>query len=84
VDVFQTKLTQTIQDACNIDLTPTLKSAKTEIEKQLNSELMPGVNMKGLLDNFQITGLYPTQKELQITVALNGNLQIDVVNYSTN
>jgi hypothetical protein len=84
VDVFQTKLTQTIQNACNIDLTPTLKSAKTEIEKQLNSELMPGVKMKGLLDNFQITGFYPTQKELQITVALNGNLQIDVVNYSTN
>jgi hypothetical protein len=84
VDVFQTKLTQTIQSACNIDLTPTLKSAKNEIEKQLNSELMPGVNMKGLLDNFQITGLYPTQKELQITVALNGNLQIDVVNYPTN
>lgn len=84
VDVFQTKLAQTIQSACNIDLTPTLQSAKTEIEKQLNGELMPGVNLKGLLNNLQITGFYPTQKELQITVALNGNLQIDVVNYSTN
>jgi len=84
IDVFQTKLTQTIQRACNFDLTPTLQSAKTEIEKQLNSELMPGVNLKGLLNNLQITGFYPTQKELQITVALNGNLQIDVVNYSTN
>jgi hypothetical protein len=47
-------------------------------------ELMPGVNLKGLLNNLQITGFYPTQKELQITVALNGNLQIDVVNFSTN
>jgi hypothetical protein len=84
VDVFQTKLTQTIQNACNVDLTPTLQSAKTEIEKQLNGELMPGVNLKGLLNNLKITGFYPTQKELQITVALNGNLQIDVVNYSTN
>jgi hypothetical protein len=84
VDVFQTKLAQTIQSACNVDLTPTLQSAKTEIEKQLNGELMPGVNLKGLLNNLQITGFYPTQKELQITVALNGNLQIDVVNYSTN
>jgi hypothetical protein len=84
VDVFQTKLTETIQSACNIDLTPTLQSAKTEIEKQLNGELMPGVNLKGLLNNLQITGFYPTQQELQITVALNGNLQIDVVNYSTN
>ncbi len=84
VDVFQTKLTETIQSACNIDLTPTLQSAKTEIEKQLNGELMPGVKLKGLLNNLQITGFYPTQKELQITVALNGNLQIDVVNYSTN
>jgi len=84
VDVFQTKLTQTIQSACNVDLTPTLQSAKTEIEKQLNNELMPGVNLKGLLNNLKITGFYPTQKELQITVALNGNLQIDVVNYSTN
>ena len=84
VDVFQTKLTETIQSACNFDLTPTLQSAKNEIEKQLNSELMPGVNLKGLLNNLQITGFYPTQKELQITVALNGNLQIDVVNFSTN
>jgi hypothetical protein len=84
VDVFQTKLAQTIQSACNIDLTPTLQSAKTEIEKQLNGELMPGVNLKGVLNNLQISGIYPTQKELQITVALNGNLQIDVVNYSTN
>ncbi len=84
VDVFQTKLTETIQSACNIDLTPILQSAKTEIEKQLNSELIPGVNLKGLLNNLQITGFYPTQKELQITVALNGNLQIDVVHYSTN
>ena len=84
VDIFQTKLTQTIQSACNVDLTPTLQSAKSEIEKQLNGELMPGVNLKGLLNNLQITGFYPTQKELQITVALNGNLQIDVLNYSTN
>jgi len=84
VDVFQTKLTQTIQSACNIDLTPTLQSAKAEIEKQLNGELLPGVNLKGLLNSLQITGFYPTQKELQITVALNGNLQIDVVNYTTN
>lgn len=84
VDIFQTKLTQTIQSACNVDLTPTLQSAKTEIEKQLNGELMPGVNLKGLLNSLHITGFYPTQKELQITVALNGNLQIDVVNYSTN
>lgn len=83
VDVFQTKLAETIQNACNYDLTPTLQSAKTEIEKQLNGELTPGVNLKGLLNNFQITGFYPTQKELKITVALNGNLQIDVVNYST-
>jgi len=45
---------------------------------------MPGVNLKGVLNKLQITGFYPTQKELQITVALNGNLQIDVVNYSTN
>lgn len=84
VDVFQTKLTETIQSACNIDLTPLLQSAKAEIEKQLNSELMPGVNLKGLLNTLQIKGFYPTQKELQINVALNGNLQIDVVNYSTN
>jgi len=84
VDIFQTKLTQTIQSACNVDLTPTLQSAKTEIEKQLNGELMPGVNLKGLLNSLHITGFYPTQKELQITVALNGNIQIDVVNYSTN
>jgi len=84
VDVFQTKLAETIQGACNFDLTPTLQSAKTEIEKQLNTELMPGVNLKGTLNNLSITGFYPTQKELQITVALNGNLQIDVVNYSTN
>ena len=83
VDIFQTKLTETIQSACQIDLTPTLQSAKTEIEKQLNSELMPGVNLKGLLNNLQITGFYPTQKELQINVALNGDLQIDVVNYPT-
>ena len=84
VDVFQTKLAETIQSACNIDLTPMLQSAKAEIEKQLNSELMPGVNLKGLLNTLQIKGFYPTQKELQINVALNGNLQIDVVNYSTN
>jgi hypothetical protein len=84
VDVFQTKLAETIQNACNVDLTPILQSAKIEIEKQLNGELMPGVNLKGLLNTLQITGFYPTQKELQITVALNGNLQIDVVNYSTN
>jgi hypothetical protein len=84
VDVFQTKLTETIQNACNFDLSPILQSAKTEIENQLNSELMPGVYLKGLLNNLQITGFYPTQKELQITVALNGNLQIDVVNYTTN
>lgn len=84
VDVFQTKLTETIQSACNVDLTPTLQSAKIEIEKQLNGELLPGVNLKGLLNNLQITGFYPTQKELQINVALNGNLQIDVVNYSAN
>lgn len=84
VDVFQTKLTETIQSACNVDLTPTLQSAKIEIEKQLNGELLPGVNLKGLLNNLQITGFYPTQKELQINVALNGNLQIDVVNYTTN
>ena len=84
VDVFQTKLAETIQSACNIDLTPMLQSAKAEIEKQLNSELMPGVNLKGLLNTLKITGFYPTQKELQINVALNGNLQIDVVNYSTN
>ena len=83
VDVFQTKLTQTIQSACNVDLTPTLQSAKAEIEKQLNGELMSGVNLKGLLNSLQITGFYPTQKELQINVALNGNLQIDVLNYTT-
>jgi Domain of unknown function (DUF4403) len=84
ISLFQSKLSSTLQQAMQFDLTQNLADMKTQLEKQLNMPLMDGVNLQGHVLQLSIEGIYPEQSELQIQTVLVGDLKLNVVNFPMN
>ena len=84
ISLFQSKLSSTLQQAMQFDLTQNLVDMKTQLERQLNMPLMDGVNLQGHVVQLAIEGIYPEQNELQIQTVLIGDLKLNVVNFPMN
>ena len=74
--MFETKIEEKLRAAAVYDLRPQLISLKDQIEKELNADLQPGVNLSGKLEKLEIEHIYPYTHQLFMRVKLNGKLGI--------
>lgn len=84
ISLFQSKLSTTLQQAMQFDLTQHLADVKAQLETQLNKQLMEGVNLQGSVKALQIDAVYPEATELQLHATLLGELKIQLVNFPMN
>jgi len=67
-----------VREHAYYDLTWLLKTAKTNIETQLNQEIDTNIKMEGSVDDFNVQALYPMSQQLLVRLLINGNLAVMV------
>jgi hypothetical protein len=76
--LFNRRILNEVQKHTVFDLGAYIDSAKTTLNKQLNTELIKGIFSYGAVDDIKLLGLYPLKEHLVIRSNLSGNLTIKV------
>lgn len=74
--IFNSRIESELKKASTMNLTQQLESFKTQLSKELNTEIVEGVFMKGNISNLKIEDIYPLNKELYLRIKTEGNLSI--------
>lgn len=82
--LFDKKITKEISQYAQFELGAYIDSAKTNINQQLNQELMKGIRSAGNIKDIRLIGIYPMQQQLVIRSNCTGDLsvKVDSVNFS--
>lgn len=76
--LFNPKVTQLIEKNSRFSIKKELETCKQEIEKQLNAGFGDGIKSIGKLNQLDIDGIYPAEKDLSLRVRLSGSLRLIV------
>lgn len=82
--LFDKKITKEISKNARFELKNYIDTAKININKQLNRELMQGIRSYGSIKEISIAGIYPMQQHLVIRSNCAGELSVKVesINFS--
>jgi Domain of unknown function (DUF4403) len=82
--LFDKKITKEISKYASFELGDYIDTAKTNINQQLNQELIKGVRSYGNIKDIKLIGIYPMQQHLVIRSNCAGDLSVKVesVNFS--
>lgn len=70
------KIEAKIREAAHYDLRPQLVEMEKMIEKQLTSEISPGVNLKVDMNKIEVVDIYPFTHQLFIRLNLSGKMSV--------
>ncbi len=76
--LFSRRIINEVAKQTRFELATFIDSAKTQINQQLNRELIKGVSSKGKIDDIRLIGIYPLGKALVIRSNCSGELAIKV------
>jgi hypothetical protein len=74
--LFNSKITDKLQEFAVFDLKPHLIEVKKSIEKELNREISIGIHLKGSIKDVSVGKIYPTNSQLLIRVHADGKMSV--------
>jgi hypothetical protein len=74
--LFNSKITDKLQEFAVFDLKPHLIEVKKSIEKELNREISLGIHLKGSINDVSVGKIYPTDSQLLIRVHADGKMSV--------
>ena len=74
--LFNSKIEDKIRAASQFSLKSQLATLKKTIEKELNSEIQPGIQLLGKVNDIEIQDIYPFTHQLYIRVKMIGKMEI--------
>ena len=82
--LFDKKITKEIAKQARFDLGAYIDTAKTSINKELNTEWVKGIRSYGNINDIRLIGIYPMQQYLVIRSNCTGNMSVNVesINFS--
>jgi hypothetical protein len=82
--LFDKKITKEIEKNARFELGNYIDTAKININKELNRDLVKGVRSYGNIKDIAIAGIYPMQEFLVIRSNCSGDLSVKVesINFS--
>lgn len=76
--IFNSRIEEELKKAGTINLTAQLSRFKNELIKELNTEIVEGVYMKGKISSLKIEDIYPLSTELYLRIRTEGSLSIEL------
>lgn len=76
--LFNGKITDALRDAATMDLRPHLRTLRNSLTESLNTELDPGVFMKGKVYKLDIRFIHPQAERIHMRVHSTGKLEISM------
>jgi len=76
--LFNDKITDALRTSSIIDLKPHLTTLKQLVEKQLNTEVQPGIFLKGKIKELKMQGIYPNNDTLILRINSTGLLSLEM------
>lgn len=74
--LFNSKITDKLQEFAVFDLKPHLIEVKKSIEKELNREISMGIHLKGSIKDVSVGKIYPNNSQLLIRVHADGKMSV--------
>lgn len=74
--LFNSKIEEKIRTATHFSLKPQLAMLKKSIEQELNTEIQPGIQLLGKVNDIEIQDIYPFTHQLYIRVKMMGTMAI--------
>lgn len=74
--LFSSKITDLMRENAKFDLKPHLENMRNMIQKEMNREISPGVNLTGHLDSIDLLEIFPSHTNLVIRVNSKGDLSL--------
>jgi len=74
--LFNSKIEEKIREASHFSLKPQLAELKKSIEKELNTEMQPGIFLSGKVNDIEIQDIYPFSEQLYIRVKMIGTMAV--------
>jgi hypothetical protein len=74
--LFNSNITDKLQEFAVFDLKPHLIEVKKSIEKELNREISIGIHLKGSIKDVSVGKIYPTNSQLLIRVHADGKMSV--------
>ena len=76
--LFNDKITDALRTSSIVDLKPHLLTLKQMVEKQLNTEVQPGIFLKGNIKELKMNGIYPNNETLILRINSIGGLSLEM------
>ena len=82
--LFNRRIVNEISKYARYDLGNFIDTAKSNLNQQLNRELIPGIRSSGVMEDLKLIGIYPRLQHLVIRSNCSGQLSVKVesINFS--
>lgn len=74
--LFSSKITDLMRENAKFDLKPHLTQMQAMIQKEMNREISPGVNLSGKIESIILKEIYPNHSNLVIRINSKGDLTL--------
>jgi len=76
--LLDAKITEQIKANCTYDLTSVLNMTKQRFQTELNRNITPDIQMKGIVDGLKVTTIFPESAILKLRVYTTGKIFVNM------